>query len=68
MESEQEEDYRRLQHEEKEFIKLFKEVKEMRRLQSLYWDTKAFTLIDKVKKQEKYVDRLLFDINLTPNG
>ncbi len=42
--------------------KLFKAVKEMRRLQSLYWDTKAFTLIDKVKKQEKYVDRLIDEI------
>ncbi len=49
---------------EKEFIKLFKEVKEMRRLQALYWETKAFTIIDRVKKQEKYVDRLMADITL----
>lgn len=54
--------------EQKEFIKLFKEVKEMRRLQNLYWETKAFTIIDKLKKQEKYVDRLLDDVNLISNG
>ena len=42
--------------------RFFKAVIELRRLQKLYWDTRAFTVIDKVKKQEKYVDRLVDDI------
>ena len=49
---------------EREIKNILKEVTEMRRLQVLYWDTKAFTIIDRLKKQEKYVDRLLSE--LTP--
>jgi hypothetical protein len=43
--------------------KIVAEVKEMRRLQQEYWETKNFTLIAKIKKQEKYVDRLIFELN-----
>ena len=43
--------------------KIVEEVKEMRRLQQEYWETKNFTLITKIKRQEKYVDRLIFELN-----
>ena len=47
---------------------LYKAVKEMRNLQQEYKDTKLFTLLNKLKTAEKYVDRLLLEINELEHG
>ena len=47
---------------------LYKAVSELRNLQQKYWETKSFTLINKIKRQEKYVDKLLIEINELENG
>jgi hypothetical protein len=53
---------------QEKLLELYEAVCKMRDLQTEYWKTKNFVLINKIKNAENRVDKLTFEIKLLENG